>query len=310
MLRTCFDRLRDDRGFVLILVIGALALLALAALAFAKVTNSYVRSVAADIAVAKAEALADAGVNIAILATAEWRRDPNQKPRFAFDGSTNRCVLEAGEVLRISVQDVSGRVDLNAGDERHLAAVFRATNASNDEASKYARAITQYRTGGKSDDELDVSDTSVGSPRLFIAVEELGRVPGLPPDTVRTVRSLVTIHSGRIRTNPRFASINLLRALAHPDIPDVYIPDEAAFREAVQLRDELAGMPGRPVFVVKAQASSGAATFVREATVEFHTMAKELPRLHTWTRGSLLSIEEPDTTPAPCFVRSFATALP
>ena len=56
-----------ERGFILIVVISALGVLALVAASFAQITSSHVRTAASAVQSAGAEALADAGVQLAIL---------------------------------------------------------------------------------------------------------------------------------------------------------------------------------------------------------------------------------------------------
>jgi general secretion pathway protein K len=78
-----------ERGFVLIIVIAVLGLLALAAAGFAQVTRSQVKAAASNVGSSTAQALADAGVQLAVLdlvlgkgladAIIDYRDDDNSK---------------------------------------------------------------------------------------------------------------------------------------------------------------------------------------------------------------------------------------
>ena len=86
------------------------------------------RTAASAVQSAGAEALADAGVQLAILdlvagQPAGWRRAAALCARR--HGATHARPTEGG-VLVISVQDEAGKVDVNAADERLLRALFAA----------------------------------------------------------------------------------------------------------------------------------------------------------------------------------------
>jgi Tfp pilus assembly protein PilX len=82
-----FSPLRNERGFVLVVVIAAIGLLALAAAGFAQVTRSHVRAAASTLSSSTAGSLADAGVQLAVLDLMAARRDPASQRRFTVGGS-------------------------------------------------------------------------------------------------------------------------------------------------------------------------------------------------------------------------------
>ncbi|MET0653448.1 MAG: hypothetical protein ABWY63_13120, partial [Hyphomicrobiaceae bacterium] len=106
-----------ERGFILIVVISALGVLALVAASFAQITSSHVRAAASAVQSAGAEALADAGVQLAILDLVAGQPADAARRRFAQDGSAHACEADGGGVLVISVQDEAGKVDVNTADE-------------------------------------------------------------------------------------------------------------------------------------------------------------------------------------------------
>src|SRR5262245_36037154 len=100
-----------DRGFILIVVISALGILALVAASFAQITSTHVRTAASAVQSAGAEALADAGVHLAILDLVAGQIGGASRQRFARDGTALACEADGGGVLVIWVQDEAGKVD-------------------------------------------------------------------------------------------------------------------------------------------------------------------------------------------------------
>ena len=132
LLERCRTALRwrttGDRGFILIVVISAIGILALVAASFAQITSSHVRAAASAVQSAGAEALADAGVQLAILdlvAARSGNAPPRQ--RFTTDGVAQTCDAGDGNWLAIAVQDEAGKVDVNVADERLIRALLRGT---------------------------------------------------------------------------------------------------------------------------------------------------------------------------------------
>ncbi len=100
------------RGLALIAVLWVLALLSLVAASFTRTTRTEVNLARNLMASAEAEALADAGAYLAILALLD--PDPAKRPRA--DGTAYRLAF-AGAEITVSVQDEAGRIDLNAAPD-------------------------------------------------------------------------------------------------------------------------------------------------------------------------------------------------
>src|SRR5437868_15171957 len=108
-------RSSDERGLALIMVLWGLALLSLMALGALSLERSARRS-AVDTGIrARADALTEAGISRAILSlldpepTRSWRID-SVPQEFSFEHHR----------FRISIQDESGKIDLNATDRELL----------------------------------------------------------------------------------------------------------------------------------------------------------------------------------------------
>jgi hypothetical protein len=105
---------RSQRGFVLLVVLSVLGLIAVVAASFAQVARNHMRLAAVASEGAKAEALADAGVHIAILDLVAARDAPWPARRFALDATPVACSIGGdGAILTLAVQDEAGKVDLN-----------------------------------------------------------------------------------------------------------------------------------------------------------------------------------------------------
>src|SRR5690349_9749596 len=84
---------RNERGFVLLVVLSVLGLLAVVAAVFAQVTRTHVKNVAATLEAARAEALADAGAHLAI-ADIVAARENDAGRRFPLNAGAVACSVE------------------------------------------------------------------------------------------------------------------------------------------------------------------------------------------------------------------------
>jgi general secretion pathway protein K len=158
------------------------------------------RAVHGHTARAQTEALADAGINRAILALLEPRLDR----RWPAHGSAYPVVF-AGTRILVTVEDESGKIDLNAAPEALLAGLFRSVGADTQLAMTLADRIADWRDG----DDLrrlngaETDDYAAGGfayrPRNapLHGVEELRLVLGVTPELFRRVRPALTVWSQR-----------------------------------------------------------------------------------------------------------------
>ena len=211
-----------DRGFILIVVISALGVLALVAASFAQITSSHVRTAASAVQSAGAEALADAGVQLAILDLVAGQPADASRRRFALDGTAQACEADGGGVLVISVQDEAGKVDVNAADERLLRALFTALEIPASAAA--ADAVLDFRDadGDRRPQGAERADyQSAGRPQgpknaPLNVVDELEQVLGLSAADVASLRPHVTVYSGQSGIAPSLASASLDLAAVAP----------------------------------------------------------------------------------------------
>jgi general secretion pathway protein K len=311
---------RGEGGFVLLVVLSVLGLLALVVATFAHVTRTHVKSAAANVESGRAEALADAGVNLAILDAIATRESQRANRRFQLDATPVTCSLE-GEpgTLTIAVQDEAGKVDLNIGNEVILRALVFGAGVKGGEAA--ADAILDFRdsdedrrASGAERAEYRAAGRSHGPKNAaFVVVEELTNVLGLAQADVDRLRPFVTVYSGQTGIDPNVASSALIDilsrgvqdggALAFKSTPDSEGGAKFTLGGGAPLPDELLAASVRKAFSVHSEARMpGGVVFVREAVVEL-TASRAAPYIvRRWSRGAfpIGRKDVPDAALVPC----------
>jgi general secretion pathway protein K len=167
---------------------------------------------------AKAEALAEAGVNRAILVllgldeTIPWRVDG---AAFAFDYGDG--------VVHISLQDEGGKIDLNRAGDAVLQGLFTSVGVGQDAAQHLVDAIADFRdadglrhVNGAEDAEYAKAGLPYDAKDApFAATEELLQVFGMTPEIYARVAPYVTVYSPRRDVNLATASAAVLAALPY-----------------------------------------------------------------------------------------------
>ena len=211
-------RLGDQRGIALVAVLWVVAILALVAAVFmreARTEIALTRNLAEE---AKAEALAEAGVNRAILVllgldeTIPWRVDG---AAFAFDYGDG--------VVHISLQDEGGKIDLNRAGDAVLQGLFTSVGVGQDAAQHLVDAIADFRdadglrhVNGAEDAEYAKAGLPYDAKDApFAATEELLQVFGMTPEIYARVAPYVTVYSPRRDVNLATASAAVLAALPY-----------------------------------------------------------------------------------------------
>ncbi len=115
---------------------------------------------------ARAEAMANIGVNLAILDLLSGiSRGATRSARFGSDGTPVFCTLEDGWRLAISVVDEGGKIDLNTANTELIEALIRGMNADGKVAALVAKNIQKLR------DDDSFSGKQKAS-KVFDAVED------------------------------------------------------------------------------------------------------------------------------------------
>ena len=142
-------RLGDQRGIALVAVLWVVTILALVAAVFMRETRTEIaltRNLAAE---AKAEALAEAGVNRAILIllglddTIPWRVD-----------GTAIAFSYGGGMVQLSLQDEGGKIDLNRAGDTVLQGLFTSVGVGQDAAEHFHQRNREHQSGRQSNADL------------------------------------------------------------------------------------------------------------------------------------------------------------
>ena len=301
----------SDRGFVLIFVIWTMALLALLALGFTRSAQTYVRAAGHGVESARAQALADSGISLAVLDLVASHRGSGRVEQFPIDGSLVACAMGQDNLVLMSVQDSGGRINLNLAGEALLRAFFIGLGAEPDDAARYADTIMDYRD--RDDDrrahgaevvEYRAAGRAYGPKNApFDNLVELQQVLGFTPELIAAMAPHVTIHSGSAGLDPK---------VIRPELAEIVARGRYRPLQQQQLQTAAEILPSEFVissdqrsFVVYSEARlTSGAVYVREAVIELPSNRTTTYRMKAWQHGNTTSETRGITTdkliPVPC----------
>ena len=278
--RTRLRRRWRERGFALLLVLWGLILIGLIAASFQRETRVGIALARNAMESAKAEALADAGVQRAILALL----DPNPATAWRCDGTSYPFEFAEGTV-NIRIQDEGGKLDLNHAPPTMLMTLFQATGSDPAAARKLTDSILDYvdrdssrRPAGAEDaDYAGLDEGAKDAP--FERKEELLKVLGMNRTIYDAIASSVTVYSGK-------SDINLSTA---PELVLRTIPGLAARQRdqiiAARSSGALSGRARIETVTIIAEAwTIGGGRFVREAVAQRRGEAGNPFQFLSWRR--------------------------
>lgn len=311
---------RTERGFILLVVLSAIGLLALVAASFTQIARTHVKVASATVEGARAEALADAGVQLAVMDLVAASANQGARRRFALDATLHVCgVASDGATLTIAVRDEAGKIDLNIGSEAILRALVLGLGVEAGEAA--ADAILDFRDdddnrrpAGAERREYEAAGRTTGPKNApFAAIEELGQVLPLTPADVDLLRPFVTIHSGQTGVDPSVASSALVDILVRGAAKAEGLASAGAIKafagipKMVMGRDtalpaQLVSASTRHAFSVQSEArTASGAIFVREAVVELAGGRAGAHVFRRWHRGAApIGAPQAAQVPPPC----------
>jgi general secretion pathway protein K len=290
-----------QRGFILITALWTLTLLAVIVAGLVFMSKSEIDRTRNTIALARAEAAADAGIYRGIAALLE----PRLERRWAADGAPYEMTLDDARVT-IALEDEGGKIDLNTAPDAVLRQLFAWAGADDDEATRLADALADWRDAnhvrrlnGAEDDDYAAAGREIGAKDApFLAVEELSQVLGVTPEMFARVAPALTVYSRRLSVHRPTATRLVRDALGFAD-------DEAAAPPAARkiAADDATNQPGgedaaedaagTPVmrhsgvnrYTIRSQAvTAEGARFAREAVVRL-TRKKDAPfQILSWRR--------------------------
>ena len=243
-----------QRGVALLAVLWVMALLAVIAAAFTTARRADTRLARNLADNARAEALADAGIHAAIFGL----RQTGDRAWIA-DGRTYSLPLDDG-LVRVSVQDEAGKVDLNTGSREVFARLLAEMALEPSPITALLDAVDDWRDEdglhrphGAEDADYRAAGLPYGAKDApFDSVEELRFVRGVDAMLYRQIAPNLTVHSRRRHVDPATATPALRAAM----------PGDVSATPA-------AGLRGRQrVFTLRAEAvTAEGARFARRAVV-------------------------------------------
>jgi len=202
----------SPRGFVLVAVLWILVALSSLAIVFSVYLSVSAHALAIGDTALQAEALVSASLELTAyqLALAGDKRPSHGSFHFRMDDAD----------VNVSFLSEAARVDLNFAPKEVLAGLFAALGASKSTAKDDADRIVGWRTrpapGSANDEEALYAAAGLNySPRqsLFVHVDELALVAGLPPALVERALPFVTVFNGSSDVDAAIAAPEVLAAL-------------------------------------------------------------------------------------------------
>ena len=215
-----------ERGMALLVVLWGIVAAALLVSAFNVVARSGVTFVSSEIALTEAEALADAGLEVA----AAHLIDDNKARRWRADGKPHRLVLGDAE-LTITIDEPNGLADVNkAGRAVLLGLLSRAMDRPEDademletllamrgegraEATGNAPAAEQSAESAQPPPPEPITPKPATAKSPIHDITELRRMDGMPLTLYRKIAPHLTVYSRDGRINPFHAPRTVLAAL-------------------------------------------------------------------------------------------------
>lgn len=213
MSRVCQPYRSRQRGAALLLVLWITALLAVILGSFAVLARTELMQSRNLFDTIRARLAAEAGLARAVY---EMSR-PDVMTKWLADGRIYEIEFE-GNAVELTVQDESGKVDINAADAGILQAMFVLAGADEDRARKLAAAVVDWRDPddlvqpeGAEDADYEAADLPYGaSDYPFRLAQELQQVLGMDYELYRKVADWITVYGGMGRPNASFAPAELL----------------------------------------------------------------------------------------------------
>jgi general secretion pathway protein K len=220
------DASNRERGLALLVVLWGVTAAALLVSAFNVVARSGAIFMSSEVALTEAEALADAGLEIA----AAHLIDDDKARRWRADGKPRRLVLGDAE-LAITIDDPNGLIDVNKAGRPVLLGLLSRAMGDLEEAEAMLEKLMRLRgeaTGGtlasapepqpsgeppETTSRERAASTSATSRPLVREVTELRQMEGMPLALYRKIAPHLTVYSHDGRINPFHAPRAVLAAL-------------------------------------------------------------------------------------------------
>lgn len=205
-----------QRGIALVVVLWLVVLITVIGSSHARNTRIETTLAFNHVGVAKARALAEAGIHRAIMELFVSDSDS----RWRVDGTVHQIRMDSGSV-NIAIRDASGLLDINKSSSLQLEAILEAAGVEEATRLKLIDAILDWRDKdnlrrlhGAEDNDYRHAGLDWGSrDGLFASIDELRYVLGMTPEVFDRLAPYLTVYSGRSDVNLNYAPPWLYAAL-------------------------------------------------------------------------------------------------
>lgn len=268
----------QQKGVALVLVLWVVTLLSVIAGNFAFSMRGEAQIARNLLSTAQAQAQADAGVHRAWY---ELMKPPTEVNRWLGDGAPHDLRLPDG-VLRVSIQDESGKIDLNTASEGLLIGLFRSVGVTPESSAALADSVQDWRDADKlrrlnGAEEAEYVAAGKGfapSNAPFETVDELQRVVGITPQVFRLLEPALTVYSKQPGINTAVAPRSALLAIpgVNPEMVEQFLAQRKSMVASQQPAPAFAGAgafasgaTGVPVYTARSEVKMADGTvFVRQ----------------------------------------------
>ena len=302
---------RGETGVALVLVMWVAVLLTVIASSFIVERRTEALVIGNSVSMARAEAIADAGVQRAIF---EMYRNDNSPLAWKRDGTRYSMEMD-GVPVSVEIRDESAKIDINTAVEPLLRGLLVSSGLPDDEASRVLDAILDWRdpddlkrpNGAEASDYKAAGLTYKPANGPFQAIEELQLVLGMRPELYRRIAPSITVFSRSPGVNTQLASREVLLAIpgAATQMVDEYLARREAARAAGQPLPVFPQVFGASGFTMVASVRSEArlddgTLFAREAVMILRPAPRKPVTFLAWRQPpAALAIDAPATPSSP-----------
>lgn len=241
------------------------------------------------IGTAEAHALAEAGVNRAIMELFV----SNSQARWRVDGALHQIQFDNGNV-NIAIRDASGLLDLNKAAAAQLETVLDAAGAEEATRLELVDAILDWRDkdelrrlhGAEDNDYRHAGLDWESRDGLFASIDELRYVLGMTHELFERLAPYLTVHSGRSDVNLNYAPAWLYAALTSSE------------RESTQELSVTDTQPGGPFHISAWATSNRGSRASVEAVIRIARTGEQPFTIVSWhepARSRKMPSEQQDT---------------
>lgn len=290
--------MRRQSGVALVLVLWVMTLLAVIAGNFAFSMRGEAQIARNLLINAQAKSRADAGAQLAWFELMKPSADPQ---RWQANGVAHELMMD-GTLVRISILDESGKIDLNTAPDELLKALFRSAGLSEEASSTLLNAVLDWRSpgnlrrlNGAKEEQYRAAGKNYGPANApFETVDELQRVLGMSPELFRRLAPALTVYSRQTGINPAFASRDVL--LAFPGVNPAAVEQFLVQRQyALATGQPVPPFVGAGSFAASARSSAysvrsearaaDGTAFIRQTVVRITPDPKQPVVVLSWSEG-------------------------